>query len=301
MRPLTLLWMAALAALVLSACSAAPAADPPAVQTAEAPAPIVAQTATTAPTAIPTLTAVPTAAATAPAVPPTLLPTAGPPADPNAGIVFAEAGDPSAVQVAITIDDFLYSDVIEYWLIDFVRENPDVKLTLFPVGNRIQPIEDQFPGIWREWLAAGHEIGFHSLNHDQMDSMTAEQIEAEIVEFNRLVGEAVGDPDFRVRWARATYGDYGGDRAKFAGIAQEFGLTWVRWSIIPSHRTYVGHIYGMQTPDAIRSGDIALFHVRWIDQYWIEKYVEECRRRGVQMVTLSQMQLVGDGWSISAP
>ncbi len=244
---------------------------------------------TALPSPLPTPTASPTPSPSATTMP--ILPTATP-ADPNAGILFAEQGDPNEPQVAITIDDFIYSDVIQYWLIDFLRQNPDVKVTMFPVGKRVPEIEAQFPGIWREWLAAGHEIGFHSINHERMDLMTPDQLRAEIAEFNRLVGEAVGDANFRVRWARATYGNYGGDRTSFAHIAAEFGLTWVRWSVIPSHSSYVGHLYGMQFPDALHNGDIALFHVRWIDQYWLERYVEECRRRGIRMVTLSQMQLV---------
>lgn len=270
--------------LALSACqpttSNLAAADTP---TLAAPDP----TATLSPVPTPTALPVPSATAIATPISPTTTPV-----DPNAGILFAEQGDPDEPQVAITIDDFIYSDVIEYWLIDFLRQNPDVKVTMFPVGKRVPEIEAQFPGIWREWLEAGHEIGFHSINHERMDLMAPEQLRTQIVEFNRLVGEAVGDADFRVRWARVTYGNYGGDRTLFAQIAEEFGLTWVRWSVIPSHSSYVGHLYGMQFPDAIHNGDIALFHVRWIDQYWLERYVEECRRRGIRMVTLSEMRLV---------
>lgn len=275
------------ALLVLSACQPATdsiaAADTP---TIAAPDPMVTRLPTPTPTAPPapsvTATAAPIPAVTATS------------ADPNAGILFTEQGDPNEPRVAITIDDFIYSDVIQYWLIEFLRQNPDVKVTLFPVGKRIPEVDAQFPGIWQEWLEAGHEIGFHSLNHERMDLMTPEQLRSEIAEFNRLVGEAVGDPTFRVRWARATYGNYGGDRALFAQMAEEFGLTWVRWSVIPSHASYVGHLYGMQFPDAIHNGDIALFHVRWQDQYWIERYVEECRRRGVGMVALSGMRLMAE-------
>ena len=271
--------------LMVSACRPATgsitAVDTPTIAT---PDPTAIHPPTTTPTAFPA----PSATATAAPIP-TVTAT---PADPNTGILFTERGNPDEPRVAITIDDFIYSDVIQYWLIEFLRQNPDVKVTLFPVGKRVPEVEAQFPGIWREWLEAGHEIGFHSLTHERMDLMTPEQLRAEIAEFNRLVGEAVGDPAFRVRWARATYGNYGNDRALFAQMAQEFGLTWVRWSVIPSHASYVGHLYGMQFPDAIHNGDIALFHVRWQDQYWIERYVEECRRRGIRMVSLSEMRLM---------
>ncbi len=240
-------------------------------------------------TSLPSPTAIPT-----PSPMPTSLPTATLASDPNGGIAFTERGDPSRSQVAITIDDFLDTEVITYWLIEYLEENPDVKVTMFPIGSRVAAIEALYPGLWQRWLDAGHEIGFHSLHHDRLDLMTPEQLAAELTEFNRIVGEAVGDPTFRVRWARSTFGEYGGSRDMFAEAAEDFGVTWVLWSINPSHVNYIGHIYGMQHSKAVQNGDIALFHIRWQDQYWIERYVEECRRRGIAMVTLSQMQLIAD-------
>jgi hypothetical protein len=64
----------------------------------------------------------------------------------------------------------------------------------------------------------------------------------------------------------------------------------VLWSVIPSHANYIGKTYGLDFPDAVHDGDIALFHVRWQDQYWMEKFVDELRRRGLEMVTLSELQ-----------
>lgn len=247
------------------------ATDPPTateIPATEVPSP----TTTPAPTAIPTPTGTPT------------------PVDPNADIWFTERGVPGQNKVALTIDDFIMSDVVYWWMIDYLDENPDVKLTMFPVGNRVPAIEEQNPGVWRKWLDVGNEIGYHTMNHVNLSEVGYEFLRADIIEFNRTVGEAVGDPEFRVRYARAPWGAYSGDRAIFEQAAQEFGITWVLWSVIPSHANYIGKTYGLDFPDAVHDGDIALFHVRWQDQYWMEKFVDELRRRGLEMVTLSELQ-----------
>lgn len=248
--------------------------------------------ATDAPTATslpPTETPLPTATAL-PTETPTVTPTATP-ADLNADIVFTEMGEPGQGKVALTIDDFIMSDVVYWWMIDYLNENPDVKFTMFPVGNRVPAIEQENPGAWRAWLDAGNEIGYHTVDHVNLSEVGYDFLRDDIIHFNQIVGEAVGDPDFQVRWARAPWGDYGYDRAIFERAAEEFGITWVLWSVIPSHANYIGKTYGLDFPDAVHDGDIALFHVRWQDQYWIERYVEELRRRDLEMVTLSDLRL----------
>jgi peptidoglycan/xylan/chitin deacetylase (PgdA/CDA1 family) len=267
---------------LLAGCGAPAAAAPAPVEPSAAPT----RTATVAPT--PTATGTATPAATA-----TITPTPAP-SDPNAGISFTQQAEPGQEEVAITIDDFTYTDVIRYWLIDYVANNPDVKITAFPVGYRVPEIEQQFPGFWRRWLDAGNEIGYHTMQHKHVNLMSPDELRADIDAFNATVGAAIGDPSFRVRWARAPGGEYNGAKQMLDEIAQEYDLTWVLWNSVPSSAKYVGHLYGMQYPDAIVDGDIALFHIRWQDQYWLERYVEECRTRGVKMVTLSQTQLIPD-------
>ena len=252
-------------------------------------------------TDIPTETEAPPTEMPPPTITPTstLIPTATDtptPTDINADILFTEMGVPGQNKVALTIDDFIMADVVYWWMIDYLDENPDVKLTMFPVGNRVPAIEEQNPGIWRKWLDEGNEIGYHTMDHVNLSEVGYDFLRADIIEFNQTVGEAVGDPDFHVRWARAPWGAYSGDRAIFEQAAQEFGITWVLWSVIPSHANYIGKTYGLDFPDAVHDGDIALFHVRWQDQYWMEKFVDELRRRGLEMVTLSDLELAPEDY-----
>lgn len=255
---------------------------------------VPAETVAPDPTASPASTVFPTATGAAPVV--TDLPataTPGPTATPtlspfaNGDVLFTEVGSPDVPEVAITIDDFLWDDVIYWWMADYMRENPDVKMSMFPVGNRVKAVDDLVPGIWNEWLEQGHVFGWHSMNHDNFGELTADDLRRDIDQFNETFAEVLGIPGWQARYARATYGDYG-PRDHFAEVGEEYGLTWVLWNKVPSH----ARAEPLENEDSIKNGDITLFHVRWQDQYWIEHYVTFCRERGFSMVALDEMTLV---------
>ncbi len=259
---------------------------------ATTPTPRPAATVTPQPTATTAPSATPQPPATAAPATPTAAPTA---ADLNAGVLFTRAGDPAEKCVALTIDDFLWDDVIYWWMVDYLRENPDVRLTMFPVGNRVRAVDALVPGIWAEWLAMGHEIGWHSMNHEDFGSKTADDLRVDIAEFTRTFREVLGDDTFTLRWARTPFGNYDSGE-HFAEVGEELGLTWVLWGPIPSH----ANSDPLERPDSIKNGDISLFHVRWQDQYWLERYVEFVRMRGFEMVTLSGMRLVPEDRGVQA-
>lgn len=147
-----------------------------------------------------------------------------------------------------------------------------------------------YPGIWQEWVGMGHELGWHSMRHDDFGQLTAEDLRKDIDDFTDVFREVLGDPGFTLRWARAPYGNYWPNVENFEVVAKERGLTWVLWGPIPSH----ANNDPLEWPNSIENGDISLFHVRWQDQYWLERYVGFVRERGFEMVTLSNMKLVED-------
>lgn len=245
-------------------------------------------TATPTPTDTPTPTSTPTS---------TLLPTSTPmleetvsPAEPPPAMpmTIAYRGAPDERKVAITIDDF-DSAVVWPEALAALRRNPDVRVTLFPIGRNIPRLNGESPGIWRGLLDAGHEIGYHSLEHTRLAGATVEQLRDEISRFNALVAEAVGDPGFRVRYCRAPFGDHGDDPTNFRVVAAEMGVIWVLWQTTPSWVTFE-----IDAPDSVRNGDISLFHDRWQDYSRLEPYMQVCRERGFEMVSLSGLRLIGD-------
>jgi len=223
-------------------------------------------------------------------------PTFAPPSDLNQGVLFANRGDPEEAKLAITIDDFAYPQVVADQLWPMLRKNPDLKLTLFPIGDRIPVVENVNPGFWRWALEQGHEIGFHSMHHDDLGQATADDLLAEVLQFNHAVGLAVGDASFRARYGRPPYGNYG-DRTQFVQVGAQSGMTWILWSTVPSSADALS----LALPEAITPGDVALFHVRWQDMAKLQPYLDACRKRGLEFVTLSHMRLISSTKPTATP
>jgi peptidoglycan/xylan/chitin deacetylase (PgdA/CDA1 family) len=209
--------------------------------------------------------------------------------DLNAGIVFAREGDASSSSVAITIDDFAYPYVVKERLLDILDKYPAAKMTMFPIGDRIPEVEKLIPGFWRTLLEQGHEVGFHTMHHDDMGDASTEKLYNELLAFNQAVADAVEIPNFKVRFGRATYGNYG-NRTQFREVARELGITWVLWSAIPSSASAPPPARA----DAVRPGDIALFHIRYQDLYKLPAYIEACQQRDLALVTLRQLSLIAE-------
>jgi len=201
---------------------------------------------------------------------------------------FSYHGDRSDPKVAITVDDLNNVDVVRDGLLPFLAENPDIRVALFPVGRNIPYLERNIPGIWLSLLNAGHDIGFHSLRHDRLANMPAADILAEVRRFNELMGRAIGG-SFWVQYGRATYGDYGEDRSNFREVAEATDLVWIWWSLSPGQAGYT-----LDSPDAVQNGDIALFHDEWSNIERMRWFAQGCRDRGLQMVSLSEMALIGE-------
>jgi peptidoglycan/xylan/chitin deacetylase (PgdA/CDA1 family) len=209
--------------------------------------------------------------------------------DPNAGVMFARSGDPLSGMVAITIDDFAYPYVVKESMLGILDSYPDVRMTMFPVGDRIVEVEQVVPGFWKLLVDRGHEIGFHTMHHDDLGDASTDQLRREIEEFNQILAEVLGLPGFAVRYGRATYGNYG-KRVQFEQTAQQMGITWVLWSSIPSNVSAPS----LEFDDAITAGEVALFHVRYQDMYRLSPYIDACLERGLSLATLREMPLVAE-------
>jgi peptidoglycan/xylan/chitin deacetylase (PgdA/CDA1 family) len=241
---------------------------------------------TTSPTIIPSPS--PTSTITPSPTQPT--PTVLPPM--TTSITMAWHGNPAEHKVGITIDDFDHTPVIRDRLLDILSRNPDTKVTMFPIGRNVPLLNNDVPNMWRRLLESGHEIGYHSLEHKRLAGATVDALREEILQFNSLVGEVIGDPSFRVRFARAPFGDYGANPENFREVARELTIVWVLWQVIPIPT--LAPSFWLEAPDSIQNGDIALFHDTWQETDYLEPYIRACREREFEMVTLSGLELFGD-------
>lgn len=88
-------------------------------------------------------------------------------------------------QVAITFDDGPSSYTGK--LLDFLKEN-DIKATFFVVGERLSYYEDTL----RREVNEGHEIGYHSYDHQQQTSLTSERITYDFERSNAALQKITG-------------------------------------------------------------------------------------------------------------
>jgi peptidoglycan/xylan/chitin deacetylase (PgdA/CDA1 family) len=249
------------------------------------------QTASPTPTSTATPTASPSPTPSSTVIPSPELPTctALPPS--TTTITMAWHGTPNERKVGITVDDFDHVSVVRDRLLDILGRNPDSRVTVFPIGRNIPLLNNDIPNLWRRLLNGGHEIGYHSLEHQRLAGATVDELREDIRRFNALIGEAVGDPSFMVRYARAPFGDHGDDPANFREIARELSIVWVLWEVIPIPAL---SDFRLEEPTSIQNGDIALFHDNWQEIDYLEPYMQVCRERGFEMVSLSGLRLFGD-------
>ena len=101
-----------------------------------------------------------------------------------------------------------------------ILEHEQVRATYFPVAN----VAARHPEVIRAFVAAGHEIGNHSLRHANLSKMTPAAARADLAEANRILAGLGARPAlFRP--------PYAGWNAGVAAAAHAAGLEMVLWSL----------------------------------------------------------------------
>jgi peptidoglycan/xylan/chitin deacetylase (PgdA/CDA1 family) len=84
-----------------------------------------------------------------------------------------------------------------------VLDQYGVKANFFLEGERIR----QYPYLAQEILRRGHQLGYHSMWHQNLVNFSREEIEQDIIEFRQVVRTYV-DPHYRVTLGRPPYGGF---------------------------------------------------------------------------------------------
>ncbi len=84
-----------------------------------------------------------------------------------------------------------------------VLDRYGIKANFFLEGERIR----QYPYLAQEILRRGHQLGYHSMGHQNLVNFSREEIEQDIIEFRQVVKTYV-DPNYRVMWGRPPYGGF---------------------------------------------------------------------------------------------
>jgi peptidoglycan/xylan/chitin deacetylase (PgdA/CDA1 family) len=186
-------------------------------------------------------------------------------------------------RVALTYDD-CYLVTMLHRLEDILDRNPEVRITLFPVGEALLNNENKDPGVWKRFYKNGHEIGYHSFDHTNPQVMSAEKVLADFDLWMDALREVL-DQEPVIRFARPPFGN---TSPSFLEMCAQRGVVPTMWSTGWGGPTESVVNY---TVPKIQRGDVVLLHTRIEDMDTSEKALPELAERDIQPVTMSRLYL----------
>ena len=178
---------------------------------------------------------------------------------------------------ALTFDDGPHRLVTPKILEVLNREK--IRATYFPVAK----VAAGQGEIIRDFVAAGHEIGNHSLSHSDLRVMTPEAQRFEIAEANRILRDFGANPVL----FRPPYGRYTLD---LLAIAREERMSPVLWTVdtrdwqVRDPDKIVQHV-----KTAAGTGSVLLLHSTYPSTLTaLPRVIGEMRAKGCEFVTLSE-------------
>lgn len=135
-------------------------------------------------------------------------------------------------------------------LLEVLRSH-GVRATFCLVGDQVRA----HPGIARAIVRDGHVLGNHTMHHDDLSTMSPEQVRADLLETTATLREAV--PDVAVPWFRAPFGAWGSSPQ----IAVELGMRPLGWSLeITDWEPPGADVLAERLRRGIRPGGVVLLH-----------------------------------------
>jgi peptidoglycan/xylan/chitin deacetylase (PgdA/CDA1 family) len=177
------------------------------------------------------------------------------------------------------------------YLLDSLREleklcdaYPSLKLTFFPVGVALLNTNTKDQGIWKRLVSKGHEVGYHSYDHNEAippSKMSDSAMQADYVRWYEVLSQVLDDQP-TIRFARPPFGDLS---YSFLNMCSKNNLTPAMWSV-----SWGKTFTDMQAEvKKIIKGDVILLHVRNPDVGNLRHAMPFLQRSGLQMVTLSDL------------
>jgi peptidoglycan/xylan/chitin deacetylase (PgdA/CDA1 family) len=158
---------------------------------------------------------------------------------------------------------------------------PEFKITLFPVGVALLSNEEKDPGIWKRFFEQGHEIGYHSWDHQNFGVMSDETALADYARWLEALTQVLGFAP-TVRFGRPTFGSLA---ASFDTVCRKHGLVNTMWSTGWGGELAVG----LNAAKKSRNGDIVLLHIRTQDYNTSVEAFPWMKENGWRAVTLSRL------------
>ncbi len=167
-----------------------------------------------------------------------------------------------------------------------ILDSLGIHATFFLIGDRIQ----DYPLTTEALVAAGHEIGNHSLTHKAMTRLSEEHQRGELVG----VSEQLAGYGVTPHWFRPPYGLYNETTTR---LARELGMETVNWSVDPRDWTRPG--VDTITSRVLRNtepGAVILLHsTNSQTVVALPRIIDELSARGYSFVSMSEWHALVTG------
>ena len=167
-----------------------------------------------------------------------------------------------------------------------LTEHPEVKVTLFAVGETFESNELKIPGLWRTFYEKGHEFAYHSFSHINPEQQSKEKVVADFDRWMEALRNVLGKEPV-VHFARPPYGN---TSQSFLYMCTQRRLVPTMWSTGWGGPTESVITY---TVPKIQRGDVVLLHTRQEDIDTTLDALPELAERDIRVVTMSHLYL---GW-----
>ena len=162
----------------------------------------------------------------------------------------------------------------------------NIKATFFVVGDWAE----KYPESAKALAEAGHEVMSHSLHHDHYNSLTADQITADLQAANEKISAATGTVPTLIR---CPYGEY--DDHVISAI-RSFGMEPIQWDVDSlDWKDYDADTIYNRVTSQVGPGSIVLFHNAALHTpEALPRILEKLIQDGYSVIPISQLIYTGD-------
>lgn len=191
------------------------------------------------------------------------------------------SGDRNSNRIALTMDDGWDGNMVS--IVSKILKDKGIKITFFPVATTLPDKKE----LWQDIIEAGNEIGFHTFSHDNLLSMSKDQILANLQKNQQVIDETLGE-HYSTRFLRPPGGNggYNGGSKNVLDAAAAGGYSIAMWSIDPIKEPNSDAFYN-HVVSRVQNGSVILMHFNANDVAALPQIIDNVLSRGFVPTTLS--------------